>query len=123
MTTATYRTDGAADPELYERLMRERYGPLPKLLAELVRPRPEPPVRRRTKMPALSPTIYEPNPDPKADEHYADLAAGIEEAGIGRPRPARSAEPERIPPFPGATWCKSCDSWCTSQGVCRCNNR
>lgn len=120
MTTATYRTDDAADPELYERLMHERYGPLPKLLAELTRPRPEPPVRRRPKMPALSPTIHEPNPDPKADEHYAELAAGIEEAGIGRPRIAKA---ERTPPFPGATWCKSCDSWCTSQGVCRCNNR
>ncbi|WP_405526705.1 hypothetical protein OG426_30170 [Streptomyces canus] len=36
--TATYRSDHAADPELFERLMRERYGPLDKVMAERDRP-------------------------------------------------------------------------------------
>lgn len=116
--TSTYRSDHAADPELFERLMRERYGPLPKLLDERNRPRPERRARRALRNPAVPP-----NPDPHGAEHFAQLQAGIEEAAIGRPRPTVATEPKRTPPFPGATWCNSCDSWCTPLGVCRCNDR
>lgn len=126
MTSPTYRTDHADDPELFGRLMRERYGPLPKVLAELKRPGPPPPLaapKRRQTMtaPTTPPQAHDPNPDPNADEHYAELIAGIEEAGIGRPRLHKSGG--LLPPYPGAMWCHSCDSWCSPQGWCRCNNR
>lgn len=110
----TYRTDHAADPVLYERLMCERYGPLPQLMAELNR-RPAPPRSN------LMNHVLEPAPD--ADWNLARLAAGIEEAGIGRPRPILS-KPDRTPPFPGAEWCESCERWCSPpQAICGCNDR
>ncbi|MGW7579808.1 hypothetical protein ACWGKU_20480 [Kitasatospora sp. NPDC054768] len=35
-----------------------------------------------------------------------------------------NTQPERIPPRPGAVWCKACDSWCDPiSSLCRCNNR
>ncbi|TQK44453.1 hypothetical protein FBY35_5957 [Streptomyces sp. SLBN-118] len=61
---ATYNTEGAADPKLYARLMEERYGPLPQLLAERRSVSKKPP-------PGLS------TPDPEAAQHYAELAAAI----------------------------------------------
>ncbi len=104
MTTA-YRTEHAAEPAAYGRLMAERYGPLPQLLTE--RHRPTPP-----RSPALPPTT-----DPHAARHRAELVAALR-------TPGRTATPaERNPPYPGAVWCNSCDSWCTPHGVCRCNNR
>ncbi|WP_127361515.1 hypothetical protein [Actinacidiphila soli] len=113
--TATYRSDHAADPELYERLMRERYGPLPKVMAERDVP-PPPDLVRSHLMPPR------PAPDPDAATHYADLQEAINEAAIGRPG-SLLTKPKRIPPFPGAAWCNSCDTWCTPQGMCRCNDR
>jgi hypothetical protein len=107
----TYRTDHAADPELYGRLMLERYGPLPQLMAE----------RNRRPAPARS-HFMTATPDPDADRHRAELEAAIEEADIGRPRPVLN-KAERTPPFPGAEWCDSCDRWCSPQGMCRCNDR
>lgn len=114
--TATYCSDHAADPELYERLMRERYGPLPKVMAERKRPRPPAPARSPLMTPA-------PRLDPDATVHYAQLQQAIVEAAIGRPRPILATKPERTPPVPGAVWCNSCDTWCTPQGMCHCNNR
>ena len=114
--TASYRSDHAADPDLYERLMRERYGPLPELMAERDHPRLPAPARRPM-LPAAQAT-----PDPDAATHYAELQEAIVEAAIGRPRPIVATK-ERIPPVPGAIWCDSCTSWCTPQGMCRCNDR
>ncbi|MFB7323442.1 hypothetical protein [Streptomyces sp. NPDC056190] len=113
--TATYRSDHAADPELFERLMRERYGPLDKVLAETQPPPPRPARNRRRQMAALQ---YQPMPDPHAAEHYAVLKKEVAEAD-GRSVPGT----ERVPPYPGAVWCYACDSWCTPQGICGCNNR
>ncbi|MEU4094450.1 hypothetical protein [Streptomyces sp. NPDC026673] len=110
--TATYRSNHAADPELFERLMRERYGPLHKVLAERSVPRPPDPVRSHLMYPR-------PAPDPDAATHVAELQQDLD---ARRPRPA-VAPKERTPPVPGATWCNACDGWCTPQGMCRCNDR
>ncbi|MFD3452762.1 hypothetical protein ACFWVC_11305 [Streptomyces sp. NPDC058691] len=112
--SATYRSDHAADPELFERLMRERYGPLPKVLADLDVPPPPEPVRSHQMSPRTT-------PDPDAATHYAELQQEIAEAA-SRPRPAAGSK-ERTPPVPGATWCNSCNSWCSPQGMCHCNDR
>ncbi|MFF3514667.1 hypothetical protein [Streptomyces sp. NPDC002573] len=124
--TATYRSDHAADPALFERLMRERYGPLDKVMAERKRPHPPAPDRRPVTAPA-----YQSKPDPDAARHLADLQEAISQpvgrpaalvkAPNGQPFPAASA-PRRKPPAPGMTWCNSCDGWCTPQGICGCNN-
>lgn len=64
---AQYSDENASDPDLYVRLLQERYGPLPKLLAELrsretsIRAKPEEP----------------PAPDPDAHKHYLELAEAI----------------------------------------------
>ncbi len=111
--TATYRSDHAADPELFERLMRERYGPLDKVMAERKRNRPRStaPSRRPVMAPA-----YQSAPDPHAAEHFAQLKEAVAEAD------GRSRTGQRTPPAPGMTWCYSCDGWCTPQGICGCNN-
>ncbi|WP_324787069.1 hypothetical protein [Streptomyces sp. H51] len=114
--TDTYRSEHAADPALFERLMRERYGPLSKVLAERTRPcPPSPPPRRRPAMPA----IYTPKPDPDAARHFADLSEAVGAPSV-RPIPADISK--RTPPAPGMTWCYSCDGWCTDQGICGCND-
>jgi hypothetical protein len=59
-----------------------------------------------------------PTPDPDAAHHRAELARAIEPRRRG-PQPALT----RTPPYLGATWCNSCDSWCSTAGVCRCNDR
>jgi hypothetical protein len=57
-----------------------------------------------------------PSPDPEAARHGAEPTDAID---------ARRSQqaPIRTPPYPGATWCNSCDSWCSPAGVCRCNDR
>ncbi|MFF4504797.1 hypothetical protein [Streptomyces sp. NPDC001401] len=110
--TATYRSDHAADPVLFERLMRERYGPLDKVMAERDRPRPTTPFRRSVMAPA-----HQSTPDPDAAEHYAQL----KEAAVAVNGQSRTGQ--HTPPYPGAVWCNSCDGWCTPQGICGCNNR
>jgi hypothetical protein len=112
--TVTYRSDHAADPELFERLMRERYGPLDRVIAERNRTHPPELVRRQR---LLMATAYLSHPDPDAAEHYAQRKEAVAEAD------GRSRAGQRTPPFPGATWCNSCDGWCTAQGICGCNNR
>lgn len=111
--TMSYSAPNASDPELYERLMLERYGPLQQLMAER---------NRRPVLARSHPMTRITNPDPEADRHRAELEAAIEEAAIGRPRPIVQ-KPQRTPPYPGAEWCDSCESWCSPQGLCRCNNR
>ncbi|GAA2084950.1 hypothetical protein GCM10009759_04370 [Kitasatospora saccharophila] len=114
---STYTAVGAADPEAYDRLMRERYGPLAALEGERASP------------PPLSPAApghrrYSQRwPDPKAAQHreLLDLALRIRHQKLKAPV---TTEPDRTPPVPGAIWCKSCDSWCDpTSGLCRCNNR
>jgi hypothetical protein len=113
--TAPYRSDRAADPELFERLMRERYGPLDKVLAERERPHPLAPAQR----PLMAPT-YQSRPDPDAAQHLAALKEAIARPTGG---PASTgAVHKRTPPAPGIIWCCSCDGWCTLQGICECNN-
>ncbi|MFH8772066.1 hypothetical protein [Streptomyces sp. NPDC017958] len=112
--TATYRSDHAADPELFERLMRERYGPLDKVMAERDRPYPPAPARRPQMAPAYQ-------PDPDAAEHLAVLREARTQGPVGRTAAAPSSK--RTPPSPGMAWCYGCDGWCTPQGICRCNNR
>lgn len=107
--TATYRSDHAADPKLFERLMRERYGPLDKVMAE--RNPPTIPVRR----PVMA-FAYTSTPDPRAAEHYEMLKEAVAEADD------RSRAGQHTPPHPDATWCYSCDGWCSPQGICGCNN-
>ncbi|MCT9003580.1 hypothetical protein [Streptomyces rhizosphaerihabitans] len=114
--TATYRSDHAADPELFEQLMRERYGPLGKVMAERNQPGPPDPARRPQVAPA-----YQSSPDPDAAEHYAKLKDAVAE-GNSR-SPADLPAPERTPPVPGWIWCNSCSGWCTPQGICGCNDR
>ncbi|MER5639391.1 hypothetical protein ABT095_20840 [Kitasatospora sp. NPDC002227] len=99
---ATYNSDDAVEPDLYVQLMNERYGSLRAVLAE--RNRPTPPRPSRKAQPAIT-------PDPHAAEHRATLLAALND------------QTERTPPVPGAIWCKSCDSWCLPNGLCRCNNR
>ncbi|MGW1157739.1 hypothetical protein ACWD48_05835 [Streptomyces sp. NPDC002519] len=126
MTAATYRSNHAADPVLFERLMRERYGPLSKLMAERKRPHPPAPDRRPVMAPA-----YQSKPDPDAARHLAELTEAIARPAARlvalKPPAARpvgaAPAPERTPPYPGATWCDSCPGWCTPQGICGCNNR
>ncbi|MFJ1529768.1 hypothetical protein ACIOFV_15300 [Streptomyces mirabilis] len=113
--TATYRADHAADPELYERLMRERYGPLNKVMAE--RSGPRAPARR-----SLTDRADQPIPDPDAAAHLAELQEAIAQGPVGRPGPAVPLQ-QRTPPAPGMTWCNACDGWCTPQGICGCNDR
>ncbi|WP_330306186.1 MULTISPECIES: hypothetical protein [unclassified Streptomyces] len=115
--SATYRCDHAADPELFERLMRERYGPLDKVLAERNQPGPPgpDPARRRRHLMARSCTS---TPDPDAAEHLADLKEAIAQGPLRGPAPVL-----KHPPAPGMTWCHACDGWCTAQGICGCNNR
>ncbi|MGW3246515.1 hypothetical protein [Streptomyces sp. NPDC001070] len=110
----TYRSDHAADPELYERLMRERYGPPAKVFAERGTSRRPPTFARSCLMPRL-------DPDPNAAAHLAELQQDLAESAR-RPRPI-VAPKERTPPVPGAVWCDSCSSWCTPAGMCRCNDR
>lgn len=117
--TATYRSDHAADPELFERLMRERYGPLDKVMAERNQPRPTTPPRRPR--PLMAPA-YQSHPDPDAAEHLAALTDATAKAPVGRATPVTPVL-QRIPPAPGMTWCESCPGWCTPQGICGCNNR
>ncbi|MFK0106398.1 hypothetical protein [Streptomyces sp. NPDC091217] len=114
--TSTYRSDHAADPVLFERLMRERYGPLAKVMAERTRLSPPPVPPRGT--PAMRPA-YQSGPDPDAAKHLADLGEAI---GVTVHRPAPAAAEQRIPPAPGMVWCNSCDGWCTPQGICGCND-
>ncbi|MFD7769822.1 hypothetical protein [Streptomyces sp. NPDC059787] len=109
--TATYRSDHAADPVFFERLMRERYGPLSKVLAERKRPCSPPPARRPVMAPA-----YQSKPDPDAARHLAELREALDE------NPAPTVTGKRTPPAPGMVWCYSCDGWCTPQGICGCNN-
>lgn len=112
-STPTYRTDHAADPELYGRLMRERYGSLGRVMAE----------SRRLPAPAES-TRMPIQPDPDAARHRADLEAALDKADADRHRTTvLTKDTGRTPPFPGATWCDSCTSWCSPIGICRCNNR
>ncbi|MFE2346053.1 hypothetical protein [Kitasatospora cineracea] len=112
-----YQDPTAAEPDLYARLMQERYGPMRTLLAEQQRPAPLPPTRPR-------PRRYNARwPDPKAAQHreLLDLALRIRHQKMKAPV---TTEPDRTPPVPGAIWCKSCDSWCDpTSGLCRCNNR
>jgi hypothetical protein len=110
--TATYRADHADDPERYERLMRERYGPLDKVMAE--RSGPSSSARR--------PPMGRATPDPAAAEHVAELKKAIAQGPVGRLGPAAPIE-QRTPPVPGMTWCHACDGWCTQQGICGCNDR
>ncbi|MGW2700793.1 hypothetical protein [Streptomyces sp. NPDC001340] len=114
--TATYRSDHAADPVLYERLMRERYGPLAKVMAERNRPGPPPALPRRP--PVMLPA-YQSKPAPDPAQHLADPG---EATGATVTRPAPAAPDKRTPPAPGMVWCNSCDGWCTPQGICGCNN-
>ncbi|MFF3493699.1 hypothetical protein ACFYWS_20370 [Streptomyces sp. NPDC002795] len=104
-----YKADEAADPQLFERLMVERYGPLAKLLSER---RARPRTSRNDPMPS--------NPDPDAERHCADLLAALDGIGV---EAAIAKQAERTPPYPGAVWCEPCESWCTPQGICGCNNR
>ncbi|WP_217572445.1 hypothetical protein [Streptomyces sp. GbtcB7] len=113
--TATYRSDHAADPELYERLMRERYGPLDKVMAE--RSGPRSPARR-----PLMDRADRATPGPAAAAHLAELKEAIAQGPVGQPGPAVPVE-QRTPPAPGMTWCYACDGWCTPQGICGCNDR
>ncbi|MGI5139371.1 MULTISPECIES: hypothetical protein [unclassified Streptomyces] len=117
--TATYRSDHAADPELFERLMRERYGPLDKVMAE--RNLPHPPAPARRPRPQMAPP-YQPHTDPDAAEHFAELRDAIAKGPIGQVAPVAPVL-KRTPPAPGMTWCNACDGWCTAQGICGCNNR
>ncbi|MEH0576846.1 MULTISPECIES: hypothetical protein [Streptomyces] len=110
--TTSYRSDHAADPELFERLMRERYGPLDKVMAERDRPSPTAPVRRPKMAPA-----HQSAPDSHTAEHVARLEDSVAQAD------SRSRAGQRTPPYPGAVWCYACESWCTPQGICGCNNR
>ncbi len=64
---ATTRTAGAVDPDLYERLLEERYGPLREVFAERHRPSPAWP----------APPKAAPGPDPHAARHLAELQAEI----------------------------------------------
>ncbi|MGW1622267.1 hypothetical protein [Streptomyces sp. NPDC002172] len=114
--TATYRSDHAADPVLFERLMRERYGPLAKVMAEGRRPCPPPVPLPRT--PAMRPA-YQSRPDPDAAKHFAELGEAI---GVTAHRPAPATTEQRTPPAPGMVWCNSCDGSCIPQGICGRNN-
>ncbi|WP_327744648.1 hypothetical protein OHO28_29275 [Streptomyces europaeiscabiei] len=66
-----YSAHEAADPELYERLMEERYGPLADLLTEK---------RRKGTLPPPPGTYrYMPVTPEEAAHNYAELARAIEE--------------------------------------------
>lgn len=108
----TYRTRLAADPELYGQLVVERYGPLSRLLAERHR------CAGRTKLAVEQVMTPSPGSDPDAARRRAELAKAIQ-----APRPSSQQAPTRTAPYLGATWCNSCDSWCSPAGVCRCNDR
>lgn len=110
--TATYRSDHAADPELFERLMRERYGPLDKVMAERDRPRPPAPARRR-----LMAAAHQSTPDPDVAERDNQPAEVGERTSTGL------TSTKRPPPHLGAVWCYACDGWCSPHGICGCNNR
>ncbi|MFI1100284.1 hypothetical protein [Streptomyces melanogenes] len=110
-----YSSENAADPDLYARLMEERYGPLPKLLAE----------GGLSTSQDRSPRRWRATVEAEAARHYAELADAIaEEDGSMRNQNASQAGHEdRTPPVPGAEWCHSCNSWCMPSGICGCNSR
>ncbi|MFD9792130.1 hypothetical protein ACFWXK_14390 [Streptomyces sp. NPDC059070] len=93
-----YSCENAADPDLYARLMEERYGPLPKLLAEggLSASQDRSSTRR-------SATV-----DADAARHYAELADALagkdtDDGGSIKGQNAnQTGHEDQTPPVPGA---------------------
>ncbi|KDN85621.1 hypothetical protein [Kitasatospora cheerisanensis] len=114
---STYAANDAADPEAYDRLMRERYGPLAALDWESACPPPLSPAPPRHRK-------YSRRwPDPEAAQHreLLDLALRTRQQKM---KASVIPEPDRTPPVPGAIWCNSCDSWCDPiSNLCRCNDQ